>query len=211
MTNIASADSTDIGRGFSDILNLFHQAINRKQEFLTFMTPSATSPWEWEAGLKSLVFMFLSSFGATWEMLITKTQEQHGGNELNAVVKTYGRLLACFVQEDSLTYTISGVTQNLDSAKEVSAKKLRNALAHGRYELLFTGGTPWIMRFFTNWKNECHSFEISTSELSSFFNIVSVTARNQTFTNRGLLDTLKRMANDEQYPDHTKILYFKNV
>ena len=101
MTNVASADFTDIGSSFSDILNLSHQAIHQKEKFLTFMTPSLTSSWEWEPGMKSLVFMFLSSFGITWEMLISKIKEQHGENELNAVVNTYGRLLACLITENS--------------------------------------------------------------------------------------------------------------
>lgn len=219
MAGVDAVDLFEAFRTFDHSINIVLQ-VSRSDEtkrlYYELMTwqevrPAAVNQEEvmlevYMNGCVSLFFSMVTMYVPAWEKLVDNANEAEGGP--TPVKQLYGHVLKCFmhIEDDStvpvLEYQIQNVIQPADIAAEVSARKLRNAIAHKQYRVLTYGTYPWMLEFRTNHNNEIHCFQISSSGLANYFFLVSKFSRDGHFTERAIRDELRRFARDVNYQHH---------
>lgn len=224
-----SSTFMDVFEYVTDVLKIYYSACAKPDKFEDFINSvpvteenNLCSPWKTEQGQKSLILMVLTAYATAWDTVMAsfdrkvpsaKTEKeaeklrQEAVKDRQEVTDLYGKLLACFVQDSTLTYVVTKKKKSPKTAEEVCAAKLRNAIAHLEKSKLVQQESPWVMEFNTNWDEEIHSFKITPRNFCRFLSLFYNISRFGFLTREAITKMLKHIVlNDKSFPEKLQYL-----
>lgn len=167
MADTFAAEFEDIIKAFSDMLELFEiQKITAQDDRRAVEENQSAKPFKTYPDKKSCVIMVLGAFGIAWDALMTRIENQPGTPERESVSDKLGLVLGFLMQPNTLQAREKGADLSDENARKQSARKLRNAIGHGRWNFNMTTS---CFRFCTDYDKKFHSFEIRLFNLWHFF------------------------------------------